>query len=68
MPGTLEGFAETFNVRLPYIVNTVRVPADKELILKWNVVAKKKAAKRDRTWVDNVKTVESQRARGSKNP
>ena len=66
MPGTLEGFTETFNVRLPYSVNTVRVPADKELILKWNVVAKEEAAKRDKTWVDDVRKVETKRAKGSK--
>ena len=47
-------------------MNTVRVPADKELILKWNVVAKEEAAKRDKTWVDDVRRVETQRAKVSK--
>jgi len=52
---------ETFTVRVPYIVNTVRIPPDTEVILKWQVLVKAKPAKRDRTWVDRVRTEEGKR-------
>ena len=64
---TSETITETFNVRLPYIVNTVRVEADQELILKWQMLVKEKgSSKRDETWVDVLKNSETKRSKGGR--
>ena len=61
-----EVIAETFSVRVPYIVNTVPIPADHEVILKWNVLAdetKGKKGKREKTWMDDLNSSEIKRAK-----
>ena len=61
-----EPVTETFCVRVPYIVNTVRVDPDKELILKWQMLVKEKRKTPERTWVDDVSKTERKRARGTR--
>ena len=61
-----EPVTETFCVRVPYIVNTVRVDPDKELILKWQMLVKEKRKTPGRTWVDDVSNTERKRARGTR--
>ena len=50
----LDPTTETHSVCVPYIVNTVRVDPDKELILKWQMLVKEKRKTPGRTWVDDV--------------
>ena len=61
-----EPVTDTFCVRVPYIVNTVRVDPDKELILKWQMLVKEKRKTPERTWVDDVSTTEWKRTRGTR--
>ena len=53
----------TYNVRLPYIVNTKPIAANEKVILEWQLKEKKEAKKREQTWVDDVATRERKRFR-----
>ena len=45
----------TYNVRLPYIVNTRHIEADEKVILEWALPKnKKKSEIREETWADDV--------------
>ena len=60
-----EAMSETFDIRVPYIVNIVTIPTDTEVFLKWQVLAKseKSSTTRERTWVGDVRQKESKRRR-----
>ena len=62
---TAEQTAVTYNVRLPYIVNTKPIAADEKVILEWQLKEKKETKKKDQTWVDEVATKEKKRLRAS---
>ena len=53
----------TYNVRLPYIVNTRPIEADEKVILEWAIPPKKKTQRPQQTWADDV--AEKKRERGS---
>ena len=57
------GVTETVQIRVPYIVNTTRVEANTELILKWQVLTKDKPKAKEKTWVTDVKKAEAKRAK-----
>ena len=61
-----QGVTETVQVRVPYIVNTMEVEANTELILKWQVLAKDKPKQKEKTWVTDVRKAEAKRARITK--
>ena len=56
-----EALTETFSIKMPHIVNTERIPADKEVMLRWQVLMKPKAQAKTRTWVDAVQRGEKKR-------
>ena len=61
-----EPVTETFCVRVPYIVNTVRVDPSNDSVLKWQMLVEEKRKTPGRTWVDDVSTTERKRARGTR--
>ena len=65
MDKTAEQTTVTYNVRLPYIVNTKPIAADEKVILEWQLKEKKEPKKKDQTWVDEVAVRERKRLRGS---
>ena len=56
---------DTFNVHLPYIVNTQKIARGATVMLKWQVLVKEKAEKKNRTWADEVKKTEAKRFKKS---
>ena len=58
MDKTAEQTTVTYNVRLPYIVNTKPIAADEKVILEWQLKEKKETKKKEQTWADEVATRE----------
>ena len=58
---SVEASTETYTVSVPVIVNTKRIDADQDVILKWQVPPKESKDKRQPTWVDAVANTEKKR-------
>ena len=63
MDKTAEQTAVTYNVRLPYIVNTKPIAADEKVILEWQLKEKKETKKKEQPGADEVATREKKRPR-----
>ena len=56
-----EPMTESYNVRIPYITNIKPLKADEKLVLRWDVVAKKKPESKGATWTDVLTQREKRR-------
>ena len=57
--------AGTYTATVPVIVNVKDIPANKDVILRWQLQGKKIAEKRPPTWVDAVANREKKRLKDS---
>ena len=42
----VEAITETVSIKIPHIVNTKHIPADKEVVLRWQVVVQSKPGRK----------------------
>ena len=57
--------AGTYTATVPVIVNVKDIPANKDVILKWQLQGKKTVEKRAATWVDAVAKGERKRLKNA---
>ena len=59
--GAAAAVARTFTATVPTIVNTTEIEADKEIVLKWQVLAPPAKTHKDKTWVSVIQQSEKKR-------